>query len=189
MTVGRTARYLTAGVSACIALLVLGGSVGRAVIGEREIGWSLWDTRDGRWLVWVDRWSCGVGRIWWVDLHALGEPAAGNWYRRHGRADHRLFGFGTVVDDRVLVMTVGQPTSRPTYGGLACSHIVFVGLPMAAAVPALAGLPAAFWIRAARSRRRTRHGLCLVCGYDLRATAGRCPECGRAATSGCVGAG
>jgi hypothetical protein len=43
----------------------------------------------------------------------------------------------------------------------------------------LAIIPAWWIIRQRRTRRRLRQGCCLHCGYDLRATPERCPECGR----------
>jgi hypothetical protein len=56
------------------------------------------------------------------------------------------------------------------------------GVPHWFAVGVLA-LPPALWLRRRQRRRHARRaGLCASCGYDLRASPGRCPECGAAAS-------
>jgi hypothetical protein len=54
----------------------------------------------------------------------------------------------------------------------------FVSIPCWSAVTVLLLFPAVrvTWVVVRRKRRRA--GACLTCGYDLRASAGRCPECG-----------
>jgi hypothetical protein len=58
------------------------------------------------------------------------------------------------------------------------SYFEAVVLPDWALIAATALMPAACVVRFSRRLRRTARGLCPACGYDLRATPERCPECG-----------
>jgi hypothetical protein len=76
--------------------------------------------------------------------------------------------------DRLATLTTAFGTVLHRTGNHAyVPHWFLVGV--------LALLPAAAVRRAARRRRRSALGHCRPCGYDLRATPGRCPECGAAA--------
>jgi hypothetical protein len=49
---------------------------------------------------------------------------------------------------------------------------------------AVLAAPLALAIRLIKRKRAAKSGRCLSCGYDLRATPDRCPECGRAVPPG-----
>jgi hypothetical protein len=57
------------------------------------------------------------------------------------------------------------------------AHREYFGMPHIVAVSLLILLPG-LWIYRFLFRRQTKSGVCRQCGYDLRATPDRCPECG-----------
>ena len=77
----------------------------------------------------------------------------------------------------------GKKDDRPrTYlGRTDVEH--FAVAPAWLTAAALAVLPIAWVLRYARRGRRIRIGHCPACGYDLRATPDRCPECGSVVTT------
>ena len=88
----------------------------------------------------------------------------------YARPGFNRWGFGFHA-----VRTVGRPAGNWRIGG---RRLWIVYLPHWLPVTLLAIPPAAWVVRRARSRVRRATGHCPACGYDLRATPDRCPECG-----------
>ena len=85
------------------------------------------------------------------------------------------FGFAHQRFDAVKRNTSGVVTG--VYGNCTASWFQLVW-PLLLSLPLSARVG---WLRAVRGtkrRRRIRRGLCPSCGYDLRASPDRCPECG-----------
>ena len=98
-------------------------------------------------------------------------------------ADWSMLGAGWDVRRMPLPPTWGPmavASSGPPAAGTPTPVLTVrtVQVPFWPACAATALLPAVWLTRAARRRRRRRAGRCEACGYNLRGSPGRCPECG-----------
>jgi hypothetical protein len=103
--------------------------------------------------VWGRQWTDQLIADWHATF--LTPAVGGEWTR---------FGFG-VDDGRVQIYRYRRYWVR-----MGNALLVFLIVPAVWAVRA--------WRRHLLKRRREWYGLCPACGYDIRATPGRCPECG-----------
>jgi len=107
---------------------------------------------------------------------------SGSWHpRRLHWATYDLATDGAVLttiatspDTRDLIIMLSGDGKLP--GAFGQSR--WFAIPYATPIVPFAALPAILLMRAWRQRRRGRRGLCRQCGYDLRASPQRCPECG-----------
>ena len=115
-----------------------------------------------------------VTRFVFSEDNALGyyrvdEPASPGWFYRQSAPNWRT-NSRFLPEGGALVALHSPPGTPPD----AWSYATPCWIPAAAfAVAPLIALR-----RWTHARRRSRHGLCRRCGYDLRASPGRCPECG-----------
>jgi hypothetical protein len=125
---------------------------------------------DGEISLTIDReWTPSLGKHNWIfhtrHTYSFRQPYSNLWrfelQTLHLTGDVRGINFGGPI----------------TYGGPADFYVVFpVWLPLL-----LVCIMPAFWWRKHRKFRRierVRLRLCPTCGYDVRGSAGKCPECG-----------
>jgi hypothetical protein len=116
--------------------------------------------------------SRGGIELYWQELRTpQNHLAVGSMY---AHVEETVLGFG--FTRAPLGRISGQPWARQGTVRLPCWFVL-----------SLSATPAALWLIRSRRMRRDRwrreNGLCPACGYDIRATPGRCPECGAVAVS------
>jgi hypothetical protein len=90
--------------------------------------------------------------------------------------------FGALDAGYRFTAGTGEGSPSPAWGSpprrVPDSRYWYVGTPFWALQVVTTVPPGVWGFRQWRRRGRWREGLCRGCGYDLRATPGRCPECG-----------
>jgi hypothetical protein len=131
------------------------------------------------------QWGSGRIMLWGEGYELSAEEAQRQWPARHGRgwtADwfngpYRRNAFDSVDGPSWLGFRLHYlHRSLPGFVGSRGAVII----PCWFLLPLLLAVPITELRRRVRAHRRRTRALCFSCGYDLRASPGRCPECGAA---------
>jgi hypothetical protein len=125
-------------------------------------------------------WIASRGSLHVLYRHEWGQPPATNLVYDQSFVGIRVAEIG-VERTRFGFAWVHRVT--PLWHGTGVEKQWSVPLWLPAAVLAIP--PLIWWSARVRLQRRRRAGRCQVCGYDLRATLDRCPECGTRTTTAC----
>jgi hypothetical protein len=174
--------FLVSGTIVILKLRTLDGRSNR-LDGTTDAGthWRIISSRDGMMLAWLFP-GPRDGVVQWPEggdgsfsLVPAWNPDDGRGhYWMHTTRPARAWPAGGLMVYRGLDYVFPGPVSRATWGRIHMTH----GVAAATTFLPFAFGAAAAVMRWARSRNRRRGGACLRCGYDLRATPDRCPECG-----------
>lgn len=121
-------------------------------------------------------WTADVGTLWHVAVRS-GDEIKAEMMMWPSLPDRGGTGFHKFTQQRARLMfdTANETTAT-------CNLILSgVGVPFWAVAVLTGMLPVSWLLRHARRRQlrgRIAQGLCPQCGYDLRASPDRCPECG-----------
>lgn len=140
-----------------------------------------WSMRHGRmgqagFAVWRGTFWCGTSD----PLDIPPEATTMKWADTRPMKKVLWCGFGFQSGEEVSLVNLaahGTPGFVSRY-----DHLLGVMYPAWAVVLLTGLIPARLvprWLAALRARHRETRGLCSRCGYDLRASPDRCPECGR----------
>jgi len=158
-----------------IGLLAWSFREGLAVLARTpSVTLAVFVTRGQLHLSWGDNWQAGLdSRIRVRRIPPLDVGEADRRLAKLKGTHHHVLGFEWHTGATPFVAVAAMPLGGP--GGLRSTEIVVPAyvLTMTAALPVLMLIH-----REWRSARWRSQGLCPSCGFDLRATPDRCPECG-----------
>jgi hypothetical protein len=131
----------------------------------------IWIGEQQRFAIFVDRSSLTLCSIRLIQEPLTNQEYMGLWHNpSRWLHDGRFLGFRFIYGDLALWYDLNGPHDPQRWLG--------IGIPNVVAIPIFLVLPLVRFSKFLWRHRCESSGLCIKCGYDLRTTPDRCPECG-----------